>query len=163
MLRDPAFGWVGTATLRDGRAVFVRPARLGDEPLIQAFVRGLSMQSRYQRFFLPLRELSAEHLKRLTQADARSQATLLAFEPSGPNAPRIAGMVEYAAEPGTDTCEFAVVVGENWRRQGLALRLMDDLRDIAIANGFVQVVIDVLRDNLAALELARRFGARRPE
>jgi GNAT superfamily N-acetyltransferase len=72
-------------------------------------------------------------------------------------------MVEYAAEPGTATCELAVVVGESWRRQGLALRLMEDLRDIAIANGFVQIAIDVLRDNLPALELARRFGARRPE
>ncbi|PWT74637.1 MAG: hypothetical protein C5B46_03715 [Proteobacteria bacterium] len=159
MLHDPAFGWVGTVKLRDGRQVFVRPARLGDEPLIQAFVRGLSVDSRYQRFFLPLQELPPDHLKRLTQSHPKTYAALLAFDSSAAHSPRVAGIVEYGAEIRGEACELAVVVSEDWRRQGLALRLMKDLADVAAANGFTRVVIDVLRANVPALELARRFGA----
>ena len=159
MLRAPTVDWVDTLRLPDGRAVIIRAARPGDEPLIQAFVHGLSMHSRYQRFFLPLHEMLPDHLERLTHADPQSDMALLAFEWTGAGTGAIAGIVEYGSQPGSDTCELAVVVGEHWRRQGLALRLMQDIAQIAIANGFAQAAVEVLRDNPPAQELARRIGA----
>ena len=45
--------------LADGQLAMVRGGTRGDLPMVQAFIDGLSMQSRTRRFFYPARELTA--------------------------------------------------------------------------------------------------------
>lgn len=55
--------------LSDGTRVVIRPVLPQDAAPTQAMVKGLSGTSRYLRFFMQLRELPAESLKRFTQLD----------------------------------------------------------------------------------------------
>jgi hypothetical protein len=67
MAFDPMLGWVDRVRLRDGRAVLIRPACRSDAELVQAFVRGLSAASRYERFFVAFRELPPSLLQRIVE------------------------------------------------------------------------------------------------
>ena len=65
--------------LRDGSTVLLRVAGAEDGPLLQELVRGLSLKSRYQRFFYPLHELTPAMLDRFTQREPTGAMTLLAL------------------------------------------------------------------------------------
>ena len=144
------------AHLSDGREVVIRTARAGDEPRIQEFVGRLSLTSRYQRFFLALHELSAPALEHLVHGDAQSEAALLAVTGQGD----VVGLVQYVGPETLENAEVAVVVADAWRRIGLGAQLLMHLERVATAAGVEHVEADILRDNIAAIELARKLGAR---
>jgi acetyltransferase len=152
--------WQHRTVVADGRAVLLRRAASGDEDRIQHFVRALSWQSRYQRFFIPLREVPAAMLQRLVQPDDKRGATLLAL--SGGEGGAVIGLAQYNAtiddEAAETEAEAAVIVAEDWRRVGLARQLLTDLAVIAEAADIVRVRAGILRDNAAALRLAREVG-----
>jgi hypothetical protein len=52
-----------------------------------------------------------------------------------------------------------VVVGESWRRAGLATRMLLGLAEFAAANGLEQVQAEILQENAAALRLVTKFDA----
>jgi hypothetical protein len=70
-------GFAGTLRLTAGECVTLRPIRPRDAGTLQAYIRNLSSESRYNRFFGALNELpSAELLRRLAVAkDKGSIAT----------------------------------------------------------------------------------------
>jgi acetyltransferase len=142
--------------LSDGREVVIRAARGGDEPLIQSFIAALSLASRYQRFFLALHELSAPALEHLVHGDAHSEAALLALAEQG----EVVGLVQYVGSETLERAEVAVVVADAWRRVGLGAQLLMHLERVATAAGVEHVEADILRDNVAAIELASKLGAR---
>ena len=76
--------------------VLIRAACSDDEPLIQAFVGGLSLMSRYQRFFLSLRELPRAMMDHLLRADPGAEAALLALNVHGDASTDVVGLVQYA-------------------------------------------------------------------
>jgi acetyltransferase len=147
------------ARLSDGREVLIRAARTGDEPLIQAFVGGLSLVSRHQRFFLSLRELPPTMLDHLLRADPGAEAALLALNTHGDGTNDVVGLVQYGAASGGRSAEVAVVVADAWRRSGLATRLLSDLAQVAACAGLTHIEADILRDNFAAIKLASKLGA----
>ena len=147
--------WAHRTRVADGRGVVMRRALQGDEQFIQRFVRSLSAHSRYQRFFHPLRELTPSMLDRLVQPDDNQGAALLAF--AGPADVEVVGLAQYeAVEPGQ--AEVAVMVGESWRRVGLAARLLRHLEIVAATAGIVEARADILRENAGALALAKQVG-----
>jgi hypothetical protein len=75
--------------LRDGRAVDARPVRARDAGQVQAFVRALSPQSRRERFFAPIAELSPRQLGRVVSGPGLS---LAAWQPGG----SVVGLAQYA-------------------------------------------------------------------
>ena len=152
--RIPGAGCV--RRLSDGREVVIRAARGGDEPLIQAFIGRLSLASRYQRFFLALHELSAPVLEHIVHGDAHSEAALLALTAQG----EVVGLVQYVGTETLERAEVAVVVGDAWRRVGLGVQLLMQLERVATAVGVGHVEADIQRDNIAAIELASKLGAR---
>jgi acetyltransferase len=156
MRLDRILGAGCIARLSDGREVVIRAARGGDEPLIQAFVGRLSLTSRYQRFFLALHELSATVLEHLVHGDARGEAALLALTGQGD----VVGLVQYVGPETLENAEAAVVVADTWRRVGLGAQLLMHLERVATAAGVQHVEADILRDNVAAIELASKLGAR---
>jgi RimJ/RimL family protein N-acetyltransferase len=143
----------GRTVLSDGRTVMIRRARAGDEARVQGFVTALSLQSRYQRFFLGLRELPAEVLARMLSENAAQSCTLLAWS----DASVVVGMAEYQ-RAGAGEVEVAVVVGEAWRRVGLAACLLRALGAHSQGWGIERISAEILRDNVAALSLALHAG-----
>jgi len=138
------------------RPPHIRPIRRTDAPAVQAFVGALSDRSRMLRYFRPLRELPAPLLGRLVEADGASDRVLVALE-NGAAGARIVGLAQYAREDDA-SCEFALVVADEWHGRGLGRRLLQTLLDTARQAGVRQMHGDVLRENRAMLGLARALG-----
>jgi acetyltransferase len=149
----PAGGW---ATLRDGRTVLVRAAGAADAPLVQAFVRALSPQSRRRRFLGPVAELSPGQLDRLTRVRDPRETALVALAPA-PVTPRVVGVAQYALE-GDAEAEFALAVADDWHRQGLGARLLATLVARAESCGLQSLSGEVLADNWPMLGLLAAAG-----
>jgi acetyltransferase len=147
-------------TLAGGRRVIVRPVLPQDAELEQSLVRGLSPEARYNRFFNPIRELSPGQLEQMTQIDYRRHVALVAESFDG-GAARVVGEARYVVDEGGRGAEFAVVVADDWRRLGLATRLLRSLREHACEAGLETLYGDVLASNEAMLAMLRRLGFRR--
>ena len=79
---------VGDATLDDGTVLHVRPIRPEDAALERAFVRGLSEETRYFRFFYRLHELTPAMLARFTQVDYDREMALVVVDDGDRRNPR---------------------------------------------------------------------------
>lgn len=146
-----------TWRLHDGSAITLRAVRADDGPLMQQLVRGLSLQSRYQRFFYPLHELTPDLLARFTQCDPKGAMTLLALARQNGRQVAVA-MAQYVADPYPQRCDFAVVVADAWQGHGLGTRLIQTLACIAHAAGIGRIEGDILTENEAMQRLVSRMG-----
>jgi acetyltransferase len=143
--------------LPGGNDVTIRPIRPEDAELTQQFVRGLSEESRYFRFMDAVSELSPEMLARLTQIDYSREMALLALTRLGDEDVEL-GVARYSANPDGESCEFALVVGDAWQRQGLGHKLMSALMDAARAQGIKRMEGEVMQGNHAMLKLTQSLG-----
>jgi acetyltransferase len=149
--------------LPDGRTVLIRPIRPEDAEIEQEFVRKLSPESKYFRFMDTLRELTPSMLARFTQIDYSREMAFIAVlredsgEP-GAGVEREIGVCRYVTNPDAETCEFALVVADEWQRHGLGRRLMGALIDVARARGLKQMTGHVLAHNTPMLTLVELLG-----
>jgi RimJ/RimL family protein N-acetyltransferase len=135
--------------LRDGRTARLRALRQDDAPRIQAFVRALSPAARHARFFNALSELSAERLNQMLFAPGLS---LAAFGADG----HIVAHAQYVLQDGS--AEFALAVGEYWRRKTLGAQLVTLLTRHARQAGALVLGGLTLADNDAMRQLAGKLG-----
>jgi acetyltransferase len=145
-------------TLPSGRRVTVRPVLPQDTDLAQALVRGLSVDARTQRFFTPLRELSPAWLVRLTQVDYERHVALIAEAFGDDGAALPVAEARYVVDDEGAGAEFAVVVGEQWQRQGIARRLLESLSCHAAGQGLARMHGETMIGNAAMIALARSLG-----
>jgi acetyltransferase len=146
--------------LRDGSEVVVRPIREDDAEKLQKTIRSMSDESRYSRFFTPLRELPKSLLERATHPDAATELQLIAVAGEGSEA-EIVGGARIVATTTRGTCEFAVAIADHWHGRGLARLLLESLMVAARERGFVAIEGYVLMSNGAMLGLAERLGFER--
>jgi len=142
--------------LPGGEPAMVRPVGPRDAGALQAYVRALSPEARYSRFFGPLFELSPVELDRVTHLDRRSQLAVI-VEACIDGGSTVVGEARYALSPDGDF-EFALSIADAFRRKGLGALLMADLEAQASRLGAHRLVADVLRSNLAMQSLARKSG-----
>jgi acetyltransferase len=148
---------VKTIHLADGTPVTLRPIRATDEVIEQQFVRGLSDEARYFRFMDMLRELSPQMLRQMTHIDYHDQMALIAVTRLAGKETEIA-VGRYIVFPGTDDCEFAIVVGDEWQGKGIATALMRQLFRAARARGLRKMIGEVLASNSKMLHFVTRLG-----
>ena len=148
-----------TWRLWDGTAVTLRAAGPGDGALMQELVRGLSMTSRYQRFFYPIHELTPDMLARFTHNAPNEAMTLLAVVQRDGREVAVA-MAQYVADRYPERCDFAVVVADEWQRAGLGKRLIQTLGCMARAAGIARIEGDILAENEAMKRLLLGLGFR---
>lgn len=149
--------------LRDGSRYSIRPLHPHDAGMLQALVRGLSQESRYYRFVSSLRELSDRMLARFTLIDYDREMTLVAVYreririPKGgfTETERIIGVSSYVTNPDKTTCEFALVIADEFAGQGLGSRMMLSIIDMARSRGLSQIEGLVLTGNSSMLKLMR--------
>jgi acetyltransferase len=140
-----------------GPPVTLRPIRPEDASIEGAFVEGLSAQSRQYRFMNALRELTPMMLARFTQIDYdREMAFIATIEDQGVE--REIGVVRYIMNPDGESCEFALVVADEWQRRGLGRRMMTLLIDVARARGLREMIGHVLAENSGMLGLSESLG-----
>jgi acetyltransferase len=127
------------------REPVIRALAAQDAARLQAFVRALSPQTRRERYFSAIQELSPAQLQRTLHAVA-PDVSLAALAGES-----IVGVAECSGG------EFAVVVADAWQGSGLGRALMERL--LAEARGRRLHGI-VNKGNRAMLRLARSLGFR---
>lgn len=143
--------------LADGTDITIRPIRPEDAEIERTFVRDLSPQSKYFRFMNSLRELTPQMLVRFTQIDYDREMAFIAVTQRGNQEIEI-GVSRYATNPDGETCEFALVVADDWQNKGIGTRLLGQLIDSAKAKRFRYMVGEVLTDNSPMLKLVKMLG-----
>lgn len=144
----------GTA---DGTTVTLRPIRPEDAVIERDFVNGLSDQSRYLRFMYALSAITPAMLSRLTQIDYDREMALVAVIETA-DGEREIGVARYATQAGTESCEFAIVVGDEWQGRGVARRLLKALIGVARERRLKEMRGVVLAENIRMQKLARAVG-----
>lgn len=148
---------VSSWQLPNGVDVVIRPIRPEDAELTQSFVRSLSEETKYFRYMDAVRELSQAMLVRFTQIDYDREMALLAVTVVNGKEVEL-GVARYAINADGDSCEFAVVISDQWQKQGIAHKLMDVLMDVARAKGLRKMDGEVLKTNHRMLKLAASLG-----
>jgi RimJ/RimL family protein N-acetyltransferase len=150
-----------TVSLRDGSSVILRPAVPTDRDLLLAGFERLSPESRYRRFFSPMKRMSSSLLDYLTSLDYRDHFAwaALSAEPGPDGRPLGVGVSRYIRLEDPQAAEMAVTVVDDWQGRGLGRVLLDALVMEALENGITRLEGDVLVENRPMQELLRRAGA----
>ena len=146
--------------LSDGGTVSIRPIRPADREIEQAFVQGLSPESRYFRFLDSLTQLSPQMLQHFTDIDYQRHMALIAVTDASGREVEI-GVTRYVVVPPQDTaCEFAIAVADAWRRRGLGRALLAALIEVARTRGLGSMYGDILAGNSGMLGFVTSMGFR---
>jgi acetyltransferase len=143
--------------LADGTRATLRPIRPEDAALEKEFVAGLSPETMHLRFLSALRALTPQMLARFTQVDYDREMAFVALVESAGREREI-GVCRYAALPDGQTCEYAIVIADEWQGKGLGRIMMRRLIEVAQASGYKSMVGFVLASNENMLQLCARLG-----
>jgi RimJ/RimL family protein N-acetyltransferase len=146
-------------TLRDSRQVAIRPIGPDDHERLRASHARLSPESRYRRFLATKPELSTADTRYLVEVDGADHFALVATLPDEPDDPivAVARYIRLPTDP--DAAEFAIVVGDDFQRQGLAGELMARLAHAAVIHGITRFRATMLADNLAIHRVTEQLAA----
>ena len=144
----------------------IRPIRPDDAQMLQGLMQHLSPQSRYFRFVSSIAELPPTMLARFTLIDYDREMALVAVAkertPGEDGAfvetQRIVGVSRYITNPDQSSCEFALVVADDFNGKGLGSRLMLSIMDVAREKGLSEMDGLVLANNSSMLKLMRGLG-----
>ncbi len=141
----------------DAVEVTIRPIKPEDADLEVEFVRKLSAETKYYRFMNTMRELPPAMVARLTQIDYdREMAFLATIQEDGREIE--IGVCRYAVNPDGESCEFAVVVADEWQHRGLARKLMGVLIETARNKGIMYMNGVFLANNERMLKFVQGLG-----
>ena len=137
----------------------LRSARSSDGDALQTYVRGLSPQSRYNRFLGAANELPASELARALAANGRDTLTLL-LTLKAEDREAVVGEARVALWCAKRAGEFSISIADDWRHVGLGSALLQEIERKAAADGIELLFGDTLRTNEGMIGLARARGFR---
>jgi acetyltransferase len=140
--------------LADGRTVTIRPIRPEDEGGERAFLDGLSGESRRLRFLTYVRSASDTLVHFFTHIDYAAHMAFVCEAAGG----ELVGEARYVANADGRSCEFGVVVADDWHHSGIAQLLMEALIRAAQALKLDTMAGLVLSENRDMLQFARGLG-----
>ncbi len=152
--------------LKGGGQYTIRPIHPDDANMLQDLVRGLSSESRYFRFVSSMPELPPALLSRFTLIDYDREMALVAVYKERKTLPdedvteteRIVGVSRYITNPDSASCEFSLVVANDFGGRGLGSRLMLSIMEVAREKGLDEIDGLVLANNVGMLKLMRSLG-----
>ncbi|WP_035053352.1 bifunctional acetate--CoA ligase family protein/GNAT family N-acetyltransferase [Andreprevotia chitinilytica] len=148
---------VQVTQLKNGMPMTVRPIRPEDAELIVKFVNGLSEETRYNRYMNTLKTLPQVMLARFTQIDYAREIALVATVESG-GGEIIVAVARFVVNPDYSSCEFAIVISDQWQGKGLGARLMEALFNAARDKHLTTVEGEVLASNKTMLAFMKYLG-----
>jgi acetyltransferase len=152
--------------LRGGGTCVIRPIHPDDAQMLQRLVKELSPESRYFRFASAFSELPPAMLARFTLIDYDREMALVAVlkersvaaDGTVVESERIVGVSRYITNPDQTTCEFSLVVADEFKGMGLGSRLMESIMDVARDKGLAEIDGLVLANNASMLKLMKSLG-----
>ncbi|MBE0485893.1 GNAT family N-acetyltransferase [Marinobacter sp.] len=144
---------------RSGRRVIIRPVLAEDEPAHRSFHEHQSPESIRYRFFQYRKHFSREDVAQMVQIDYDREMVFIA------NAPRLddegeetLGTVRTWTDADNLRSEFAVMVDDRMKGEGLGVALMQKMIDYCRARGTMEMIGNVLPDNRPMMQLAEHLG-----
>ncbi|KAA8976953.1 bifunctional acetate--CoA ligase family protein/GNAT family N-acetyltransferase [Halospina sp. K52047b] len=147
--------WV---SLKSGRKVLVRPIRAEDEPGHLEFHQSQSPETIRYRFFQYRNSFTHDDIARMVQIDYDREMVFIATEWLEDGSERTLGTVRVWTDADNIQCEFAVMVRDDLRGEGLGRILMEKMIRYCKARGTLEMVGHVLPGNEAMAGLARALG-----
>jgi acetyltransferase len=152
--------------LPGGGEYTVRPIQPDDADMLQDLMHHLSAESRYFRFVSSIAELPPTMLARFTLIDYDREMALVAIhkhrtagaDGEMSETERIVGVSRYITNPDRASCEFSLVVADDFGGKGLGSRLMQSIMDVARDKGLAEIDGLVLANNPGMLKLMRSLG-----
>jgi acetyltransferase len=152
--------------LPGGGEYTVRPIQPDDAQMLQDLMHHLSPESRYFRFVSSIAELPPSMLARFTLIDYDREMALVAIHKERTagadgeiaETERIVGVSRYITNPDQSSCEFSLVVADDFNGKGLGSRLMQSIMDVARDKGLTEMDGLVLANNPGMLKLMRSLG-----
>ena len=154
--------FVTTGVMKDGTKVVLRPIRPEDEPLWMELLGSCSKESIYSRFRFFYNWATHEAAVRHCFIDYDRELAIVA-EALDDGRRKLLGVGRLVADPGRETAEYAVLVGDRWQNRGLGGLLTDYCESIAAAWGVRKVVAQTTSSNRRMVQVfANRQWAREP-
>jgi len=148
--------WESIDRFGDGEFT-TRPLRAADERLLQEFFYSHEEPTIYYRYFTVKKQLGHKEAAHLCCVDYSERMAFGVFTQSGPSE-RLVAVGRYDLDSRTNFAESAVVVGEQWRRRGIATYLLERLAAYAQSKGIDGFTSEILADNHAMASLQRKLG-----
>jgi RimJ/RimL family protein N-acetyltransferase len=145
-------------TLRDGRAVDVRPLERTDRAGLASGIARLSYEARYQRFATAKPTVSERELDYLLDIDHHDREALLAIDPRTGDGVAVVRYVQVPGEPGV--VELAATVADEWQGNGLGGALLALLIQRAREEGHLVLRASAIASNKRSIAMLRRGGFR---
>jgi acetyltransferase len=145
-----------------GRVVRVRHILSEDAALLVDLYNNLSPETRRLRFMAALPEMPAEVLwpeaLRLSRINPLVEAALLALARDGEQerAVGVARLIRDKLDP--TTAEVAIVLRDDYQREGVGAQLFDLLLQVALVRGLARLCAVTLAGNLGMQRLVRKSG-----
>lgn len=139
--------------LSNGKEVLIRPITVADKELEWNFVHNLSPEAKNFRFFGAQKDLSPQMLNFFTDIDYQKHMALIAVH----DGIEIA-VARFFCNEETNTCEFAIVVDEQWQHLGLGGHLIKSLMEVAKNENIKEMTGDVLPHNQKMIEFVKELG-----
>jgi acetyltransferase len=147
--------WQRHLNVKDGWAVFVRPIRPQDEPLIHEFLLHETSQDLRLRFFVSMKEFSHEFIARFTQLDFARAMVFVAFDEA---TNELVGMVQVHSDTIHESGEYAILLRSDLKSHGLGWTLMQLIIEYAKSEGLKRISGMVLQENAVMLNMCRELG-----
>ncbi|PNX53906.1 MAG: hypothetical protein BV458_02025 [Thermoplasmata archaeon M9B2D] len=147
--------YIKQITLKDRTEVTLRPIKPEDEDMWLEMFKSFSEETIRFRFFRIIKETPHEVRTRYCNIDYDREIGIVAVVTEN-GKKRILGVARLIVDPvKKDECEFALVVTDEWQRQGLGSRFLDFLIEIAKDKNLTKVTGVVLKDNYPMIALCR--------
>ncbi|MGY1748693.1 GNAT family N-acetyltransferase [Modestobacter sp. SYSU DS0511] len=159
MTEDPSVSpappphWEADVVAADGGTVHLRPITPEDADGIVGLMDRSSEQTRYYRFFGPVRRLSDKDLHRFTHVDHVDRVAFVVLLGD-----ELIGVGRYDRLPGTADAEVAFLIEDAHQRRGLGSVLLEHLAAAARERGISRFVAEVLSQNSAMVRVFQDAG-----
>ena len=143
--------------LRNGTPILIRPIRADEKRLLAAGLSNMSETSVQRRFLAPKPRFTRAELRYLTEVDGWDHVALVAESPTQPLR-RLIGVARYVRHPDDpQAAEAAIVVADDFQRQGLGSMLVEELGQRARMRGIARFTATMSSDNIPAQRLFQKL------
>lgn len=154
--------YVDTWTTKSGKEIHIRPIRPEDEPKLVEFHKHLSERSVYLRYASMMQisqRVAHERLARITHIDYDREMALIAeWHDPETNTDRVVGVGRLTKDLGTNDAEFAMLVIDEFQREGIGTELLRRLVQVGRDEGLDRITADILVQNRAMQHVSKKLG-----
>ncbi len=144
-------------TLKSGEQILLRPILPEDEPKHAEFIRHVSKEDLYRRFFSEVGEFNHEALANLTQIDYDREMAFVAVTREA-NTESIIGVSRALINPDNTDAEFAILIQTDQKGKGLGQLLMKKIIAYCQQKGTARMSGITMPSNSGMLGLAKKMG-----